>query len=279
MAEHFDFIIIGSGFGGSVSAHRLTEKGYRVAVIEMGKRYRPQDFPRSNWNLRKFFWMPQLGLHGFFRLSFLKHVWVVHGIGVGGGSLVYANTLLKPPNRVWDDPQWARLQDWKTIMPTYYERARHMLGVTTNPYLGTADQYLQKSAKLYGCEQSFYQSEVGVYFGEKGKTVPDPYFGGSGPDRTGCLLCGGCMIGCRYGAKNTLDQNYLYLAEQNGAKIYPETRVIDVRPLADQADGQAGYQVFTRPSTRILGRQETVFTTRGVILPVGSWVRSNSCLA
>lgn len=265
----FDFIIIGSGFGGSVSALRLTEKGYRVAVLEMGKRYRPQDFPETNWRLKKFLWAPQLGLHGTLRMSFLRHVWILSGVGVGGGSLVYANTLLAPPDRIWDDPHWAHLQNWKRVMPPFYALARRMLGVTCNHYMGTADRLLQQAANLQGCGHTFYPVEVGVYFGEKGKTVPDPYFGGEGPARTGCTFCGGCMVGCRYGAKNSLDQNYLYLAEKYGAQIFPEMRVVGVNPLAGQADGRAGYEVQAVPATQLFGRSKKRLTARGVVFSGG----------
>lgn len=265
----FDFIVIGSGFGGSVSACRLAEKGYRVAVLEMGKRYRAQDFPETNWTLKKFLWAPWLGFYGTLRMSFLRHVWILSGIGVGGGSLVYANTLLAPPDRVWDDPHWAHLQHWKGLMPPFYALARRMLGVTCNPYLGTADRLLHQAATLQGFGQTFYPAEVGVYFGEKGKKAPDPYFGGEGPARTGCVLCGGCMLGCRYGAKNSLDQNYLYLAEKYGAQVFPETMVVGANPLSGRVDGGAGYEVQVIQSTRLLKRTRKRFTTRGVIFAGG----------
>jgi cholesterol oxidase len=264
----FDFIVIGSGFGGSVSAHRLTEKGYRVAVLDMGKRYLPADFPKSDWNTRKFIWGPLLKWHGIFRMTLFRDVLVVSGVGVGGGSLVYANTLLVPPDKVWDDPKWARLQNWKGLMPAFYAKARKMLGVTTNPYLGTADKLLQKAAKQQGFAETFYPTEVGIYFGEEGKTAPDPYFGGEGPARTGCVLCGGCMMGCRHDSKNNLTRNYLYFAEKNGARVFPETMAVDVKPINGRIDGADGYEVHTVDSTRWFKRKK-VFTARGVVFSAG----------
>lgn len=264
----FDFIVIGSGFGGSVSAHRLTEKGYKVGVLEMGKRYGKDDFPKTNWELRKYFWGPLLNLHGFFRMTLFRHVWVLSGVGVGGGSLVYANTLLVPPDKVWDDSRWNQLKEWRSVIPPFYETARKMLGVTTNPYLGPADKLLQMAAKEQGVGETFYPTEVGVYFGENGKTAPDPYFGGEGPERAGCILCGGCMVGCRYNAKNTLDKNYLFFAEKNGAKVIPETMVVDVRPVDGVADGSRGYEVETVCSTR-RSRGKKTLRARGIVFAGG----------
>ncbi len=267
MKTDFDYIVIGSGFGGSVSACRLAEKGYRVAVIEMGRRYRAEDFPRTNWNLRRYFWAPLVRFFGFFRMTLFRHAFVISGVGVGGGSLVYANTLLVPPDPVWDDPRWAGLDDWARIMPEYYDLASRNLGVVENPYMGTADRMLKDAAKAYGVEDTHYPTRVAVYFGEPGVTAPDPYFDGRGPARTGCVLCGGCMVGCRHGAKNTLDRNYLYFAEQAGAQIIPEHRVVDVRPIG-AADGSQGYRVTARRSTGWLGRREA-WTTKGVVFSAG----------
>ena len=264
----YDYLIIGSGFGGSVSAHRLTEKGYKVGVLEMGKRYRQKDYPKTNWNYPKFLWMPWIKFFGFFRMVVFKHAFVLSGVGVGGGSLVYANTLLVPPDEVWDDPKWKGLQDWKTLMPKFYQVAKHMLGVVKNPYLGQADRLLQQTSESEGFGESFYSTDVGIYFGEKGKTVPDPYFGGKGPDRTGCTLCGGCMVGCRHNAKNSLDKNYLYFAEKQGATVIPETRVIDVQPL-HHSDGGEGYAIYTEQSTANFFKKRRVFYTRGVIFSAG----------
>lgn len=268
-AFDFDFVVIGSGFGGSVAALRLTEKGYRVGVLEMGKRYRPPDFPKTNWHLRKYFWAPAWGLHGFFRMSLLRHAWVLSGVGVGGGSLVYANTLLVPPDTVWDDPQWAALNDWRAVLPSFYARAKQMLGVTPVPQLAPADALLRQAAEHQGLGHTFQPTEVGVYFGQPGQRVPDPYFNGEGPDRTGCLLCGGCMVGCRHGAKNSLDQNYLYLAEKRGATIIAETMVTRLAPLDGQADGRAGYLLETHNPTRLIRKQRRTFRARGVVLAGG----------
>jgi len=267
-AYDFEFIVIGSGFGGSVAAHRLTEKGYKVGVVEMGKRYRAEDFPETNWQSKKYFWGPMLGNHGFFRMTLFRHLWVLSGVGVGGGSLVYANTLLIPPEKVWNDPKWRHLKDWKAVMPAFYETARKMLGVTTNPYMGTADKLLQEAAKEQGHGDTFYPTQVGVYFGKSGETAPDPYFGGEGPERTGCVLCGGCMVGCRYNAKNTLDKNYLFFAEKNGAQVIPETLVVDVRPIDGAADGGHGYEVHTASSTG-RSRESKVYRARGVVFSGG----------
>lgn len=247
MEYDYDFIVIGSGFGGSVSALRLTEKGYRVAVVEQGRRWTPENLPKSTWALSKWIWRPALGLRGFFSMRFFRHVVVLHGNAVGGGSITYGNTLLVPPDHVWEQGSWAGLNDWKTVMPAHYATAKRMLGVTTNRLLGPADTLLREMACAAGAGASFYPTEVGVFFGRPGDTpgtgYADPYFGGAGPVRSSCIGCGGCMVGCRYNAKNTLDKNYLYLAERQGAVVLAETRVVDVRPLANRADGAAGYTV------------------------------------
>ncbi len=268
MSWDYDFIVIGSGFGGSVSALRLTEKGYRVAVFEMGKRYGTKDFPKSNWNLRKYLWAPGFGLRGIFQMSLFSHAWVLTGTGVGGGSLVYSNTLWVPPDKVWQDARWARLKNWKDVMPQHYHTAQRMLGAAHNEYLGTADTILLEMARKEGYDHTFYTTNVSIYFGEPDVTVPDPYFGGEGPERTGCTLCGGCMVGCRVGAKNTLDKNYLYLAEKRGAKIFAETKVIHITPLNGKSDGSDGYQVETvNPLNPFSGKK--TFTTRGLVFAAG----------
>ena len=265
----FDFIVIGSGFGGSVSAHRLTEKGYRVGVLEMGKRWRPEDFPKSNWNTAKYLWLPFLKCHGSFRMTLFKHVFVLSGAGVGGGSLNYANVLLVPPKNVWLDPLWAGLKNWAAVMPEHYRTARTMLGVTSNPSIAEADDQLRIAAECQGIGDTFYPTDVAVFYGEKGKTVPDPYFAGKGPERTGCELCGGCMVGCRQGGKNTLDKNYLYFAEKGGASIIPETLVTDVRPLNGKSDGSDGYEIHTVSSTSWFGARKKVYRARGVVFSGG----------
>ncbi|UCD39079.1 MAG: GMC family oxidoreductase, partial [Fidelibacterota bacterium] len=262
MPASYDYIIIGSGFGGSVSALRLAEKGYRVAVIEQGRRYRPEDFPRTNWNLRKFLWMPQLGLYGIQAMTLLKDVFVLHGAGVGGGSLVYAGTLLIPPDKVFDDPAWGG-PGWKERLAPYYALAQKMLGATSHQVITPADELLKQCAADIGRGDTFQLNDVGIYFGEEGVTAPDPYFDGQGPDRTGCTLCGGCMVGCRYGSKNSLDLNYLHLAEQLGVELIPETRVTHVQP----ADG--GYQLTTRRVTGLVNPRKT-YEAGGVVFSAGT---------
>lgn len=243
-AERWDFVIIGSGFGGSVSALRLTEKGYRVLVIEKGRRFTKDDFPRSNWDVRRWLWKPELGFRGIFQMSFFEHVTVLHGVGVGGGSLVYANTLPLPKDDFFEKGSWAGLADWKKDLGRHYATARTMLGAAPNPSLTRGDKILKEIADETGRGDHWEPTHVAVFFGEPGKEVPDPYFGGEGPPRVGCNFCGACMTGCRIGAKNTLDRNYLYLAERRGAQILAETEVLHVRP-AGAEDGSDGYQIDT----------------------------------
>jgi cholesterol oxidase len=265
----YDYIVIGSGFGGSVSAHRLTEKGYRVAVMEMGRRWTAESLPKSNWTFWRWIWRPQLALRGFFNIQPFRHVVILHGCAVGGGSITYANTLLVPPAKVWDSGSWAGLADWRREMPAHFEAAERMLGVVENRVFGPADRILQRAADEIGVGGTFYRTRVGVFQAPEGEapgtTHADPYFGGKGPDRATCIACGGCMMGCRFNAKNTLDKNYLYLAEKQGAVVLPETRVVDVRPLGPSADGGEGYEVRTIRSTAWLRRQPRRFTCRGVI--------------
>ena len=269
----FDFIVIGSGFGGSVSAHRLVEKGYRVAVMEMGRRWSPDNLPRTSWSIHRWFWRPKLGLRGFFDMRFFRHVTILHGCAVGGGSITYASTLLTPPDKVWESGNWHGLADWKAEMPRHYETATRMLGVAENKILGPADRLLKKAADAVGAGHTFYHTNVGIFEPEEGepgcKTVPDPFFGGEGPLRTTCISCGGCMMGCRYGAKNTLDQNYLYLAEKHGAQVFPETKVVNVKPLNGD-NGSSGYEVQTVRSTAWIRRRPQRFTARGVVFSASS---------
>jgi cholesterol oxidase len=226
----YDVVIVGSGFGGSVSALRLAEKGYRVGVLEAGRRFGPESLPRTSWDVRNFLWAPRLGMKGIQRITLLKDVVVLSAAGVGGGSLVYANTLYRPPAAFFADPRWAGITDWASELDTHYEQASRMLGVTEQPTMTPSDLVMRQVADEMGAGGTFRRTPVGVFFGEPGKTVADPYFGGAGPDRTGCTECGNCMIGCRVGAKNRLDLNYLYLAEKVGATVHPETEVTALRP-------------------------------------------------
>ncbi len=243
----FDFAIIGSGFGGSVSALRLVEKGYSVCVIERGKRFRDDDFPKTNWDVRKFLWLPLLKCFGIQNLSLFRNVLILSGTGVGGGSLVYANTLLEPGDPFYNAAIWKELASWKQELAPHYLTARRMLGVAPYPRLTHADRVLKECAEELGRGETFKLANVGVFFGEPGKEVADPYFGGEGPARAGCIHCGGCMVGCRHNAKNTLTKNYLYLAEKRGAKILAETNVDRVTPLGDR--GELGYVVDVSRST------------------------------
>jgi cholesterol oxidase len=252
--DSYDWIIIGSGFGGSVSALRLAEKGYRVLVVEKGKRFAASDFPKTNWDLRRWMWMPAAGLHGIFQMSFFEHVTILHGVGVGGGSLVYANTLPMPKEGFFKAPSWAHLADWRAELEPHYATARRMLGSTPNPKETPGDRVLKEIAREIGREGDHHPTDVAVYFGTSGQTVRDPYFGGEGPDRTGCTFCGACMTGCRVGAKNTLDRNYLYLAEKRGVEVRPETEVTAIRE-----GGGGGFVVETKDT---FGGEETMRALR-----------------
>ena len=241
----FDFVVVGSGFGGAVSACRLAEKGYSVAVLEMGKRWTAADFPKTTWSLRRWIWRPGLKLHGFYNMRPFRHVMILCGNAVGGGSITYANTMLVPPDSVWHEGSWQGLAAWDREMPAHYAEARRMLGVTENRILGDADDMLRQMADDQGFGNTFYKTDVAVFFGNPGGGgEADPYFNGEGPARSPCVGCGGCMVGCRFNAKNTLDKNYLYFAEQAGAKVLAETRVVDLRP-AGAPDGSDGYTITT----------------------------------
>ncbi len=263
-AFDFDYIVIGSGFGGSVSAMRLAEKGYSVAVIERGKRWRTADFPKTNWNIRKYLWAPIARCFGIQAITLLRDVMILHGCGVGGGSLVYANTLLVPPDRVFEDPRWSALGRWKEDLAPHYATAQRMLGVTTAPCPTEADHLLREIAEESGRGDTYHATEVGVFFGEPGKTVADPYFDGEGPERAGCIECGGCMVGCRHNAKNTLDKNYLYFAEKRGAQVIPETQVLDIRELPG-----GGYEVETQKITDWIFKRRRTLRARGIVLSGG----------
>lgn len=259
-----DVLIVGSGFGGSVAALRAAEKGYRVTVVEAGRRFTDQTLPKTSWDLRSFFWAPRLGWLGIQKITPLNDVLVLSGAGVGGGSLVYANTLYTPLDDFFADKQWAHITDWKVELSPYYDQASRMLGVTDNPTITPSDVEMRAVAEDMGVGHTFHVTPVGVFFGdEAGKTVADPFFGGAGPRRTGCIQCGDCMIGCRYGAKNRLDVNYLYLAEALGAQIVAETTVTDVRPRPG-----GGYDVLTRHTTK--RRQTRMFTAEQVVFAAGT---------
>lgn len=243
ISTEYDYVIIGSGFGGSVSALRLAEKGYSVLVIEKGKWYKAEDFPKNNWKLKRWIWEPRLGLFGFFKITYLNHVTVLSGVGVGGGSLTYANTLPIPKKEFFTSGSWSNLKDWETELSPHYQEAYRMLGAEENPHLGPADELVRELAKDLGRADHFIKSKVAVHFGKPGETIRDPYFDGKGPDRTGCIHCGACMTGCRHNAKNTLDKNYLHLAQQLGTEILAEREVYDIKPFGDEG-GKDGYHIF-----------------------------------
>jgi cholesterol oxidase len=266
----YDWLVVGSGFGGSVAAHRLTEKGYRVAVVESGRRFADHDFPRSTWDIRRYFFAPRLGLHGIFRLSLFKDVSVVSGAGVGGGSLGYANTLYRARPRFFADRQWAGLEeDWQAALEPHFVEAERMLGVTTVASDDPADDLLREYGRHIGADKTYAKTRVGVFFGTPGETVADPFFEGAGPARTGCIACGRCMVGCPVGAKNTLVKNYLWLAEHAGCRVIPEREVVDVRPLGG-GDGAAGYAVTTERTGAWLRKDRQTITARHVVLAGGA---------
>lgn len=264
LASRFDYdvVVVGSGFGGSVAALRLTEKGYRVAVVEAGRRFADDEFAKTSWDLRRYLWAPALGCFGIQRIHLLKDVMILAGAGVGGGSLVYANTLYRPLKPFYSDRQWAHITDWEAELAPHYDQAARMFGVVDNPTITPADEVMQKVAADMGVADSFHPTPVGVFFGKPAVEVPDPFFGGAGPARTGCTECGSCMTGCRVGAKNTLVKNYLYLAEQNGAKVLPLSTVTALRPL----DG--GFAVDLRRTGR---RVRATITAGQVVLAAGTW--------
>jgi cholesterol oxidase len=268
----YDVLVIGSGFGGSVTALRLTEKGYRVGVIEAGQRFTPQTLPKTSWRLRSYVWAPKLGLRGIQRIHVMKDCLILGGAGVGGGSLNYANTLYEPLQPFYDDPQWAGITDWRDELASHYAQAKKMLGVVTNPTVTPSDVEMQRLAEQFGKADTFRMTPVGVFFGrdgaeEPGTTVPDPFFGGVGPDRTGCTQCGECMTGCRHGAKNTLTTNYLFLAEKNGAEIHPLTTVTTVREGRD-----GGYEVDTVRTGRWRTKTaDRTFTADQVVFSAGTY--------
>ncbi len=270
----FDVLVIGSGFGGSVAALRATEKGYRVGVLESGRRFTDDELPKTSWRLRKYLWAPAIGCYGVQRIHLLPDVLVMAGAGVGGGSLNYANTLYQPPKRFFEDPQWGHITDWHRELGPYYDQAKRMLGVETNPTITPSDKIMKEVAEDMGVGETFSSTPVGVFFGSPGQTSPDPFFGGAGPARTGCTECGSCMTGCRVGAKNTLVKNYLYLAEQAGAEILPLKTVTAVRPRAG-----GGYEVIARRTGGKLRRTETVMTADQVVFAAGTYGTQKLLLA
>jgi len=263
--EDYDVVVVGSGFGGSTAALRLTEKGYRVAVLESGRRFDETTFPKTSWRLRSFFWAPKLGLLGIQRMSLLKNVMVLSGAGVGGGSLVYGNTLYEPFPSFFTDARWSHITDWRAELTPFYDQAKRMLGVVTNPTMTVADDVMRAVAEEMGVAETFVPTPVGVFFGEPGVEVSDPFFGGVGPARKGCTECGECMTGCRHGAKNTLLKNYLYLAERGGAEVWPLTTVTGIRP---RADGR--YEVTAERAGTWVRKRRKVFIASEVVLAAGT---------
>ena len=269
-APLYDFVVIGSGFGGSVSAMRLAEKGYSVLVLERGKRYEDKDFPKTNWNVFKSLWLPFLRCFGTWELSFLNGAIALRGSGVGGGSLMYANVLMETDDRLFEAPSWHHLADWKSTLRPHYDTAKQMLGVTTNPRLGKADEIIREIAIERGAADTFHPTEVGVFFGTENETVADPYFNGEGPARAGCNFCGGCMVGCRYNAKNTLPKNYLYFAEKLGVRILPEVTVTDIHPVVKERTDGARYEVVYRRTTAWISHPLQTIQARNVIVAAGA---------
>lgn len=262
MSYDYDYIIMGSGFGGSVSALRLSEKGYKVLVIEKGKWYDNKDFPKTNWNLPKWLWLPKFKFFGIMKMTYFRHIAILSGVGVGGGSLVYANTLPTPKSNFFTSGSWAKLKNWEEELEPYYKKARTMLGATTNVKLFDSDNRLQDLASAIGKEEAFSPTEVAVFFGEQNKTVKDPFFDGKGPDRAGCNFCGQCMTGCPHNAKNTLDKNYLFLAQQLGCEIIAEHEIRDIQPR------NGGYEITFKKSTSYFRRKKKL-TSKGVVLSGG----------
>ncbi|MET4047710.1 MULTISPECIES: GMC family oxidoreductase [unclassified Rhodococcus (in: high G+C Gram-positive bacteria)] len=270
----YDVLVIGSGFGGSVAALRAVEKGYRVGVLESGRRFTDDELPKTSWRLRKYLWAPAIGCYGVQRIHLLPDVLVMAGAGVGGGSLNYANTLYQPPRRFFEDPQWGHITDWHRELAPYYDQAKRMLGVETNPTITPSDKVMKEVAEDMGVGDTFTSTPVGVFFGTPGQESADPFFGGVGPTRTGCTECGSCMTGCRIGAKNTLVKNYLYLAEKAGAQVLPLTTVTAVRPAAG-----GGYEVCTRRTGGKLRRSVTVLTADQVVFAAGTYGTQKLMLA
>ncbi|KZE99643.1 cholesterol oxidase [Rhodococcus sp. EPR-157] len=267
----YDVLIVGSGFGGSVTALRLVEKGYKVGILEAGRRYEDKDFAKTSWDLKRFLWAPKLGCFGIQRVHLLHDCLILAGAGVGGGSLNYANTLYQPPEPFFKDKQWAHITDWSSELTPFYDQATGMLGVVRNPHMTPSDVVMKSVAEDMGVGDTFIQTPVGVFFGdEPGKKVDDPYFGGVGPERTGCIECGECMTGCRHGAKNTLLKNYLALAESAGADIIPMTTVSGLRALPDGT-----WDVATERTGTWVRKHPKTYTAAHVVLAAGTWGTQN----
>lgn len=276
-AYDYDVIVVGSGFGGSVTALRLTEKGYNVGVLEAGRRFTPDTLPKNSWDLKNYLWAPKLGMFGLQRIHLLGNVMVLAGAGVGGGSLNYANTLYVPPKPFFEDSQWRDITDWQEELKPYYDQARRMLGVRLNPTMTPSDVHLKAAAERMGVGDTFHMAPVGVFFGDgedadgsvkarPGERVADPYFGGAGPARRACNECGECMTGCRHGAKNSLNENYLYLAEKAGAVVHPLTTVVSITD-----DSQGGYAIATLPTDDRRKAKGRTFKARRVVLAAGTY--------
>ncbi|MBA5689111.1 GMC family oxidoreductase [Rugamonas apoptosis] len=273
----FDWLVIGSGFGGSVSALRLAEKGYRVGVFERGQRRRDEDLPKSAWHLHKFLWAPAIGLRGVMRMKVFRHVFFPSQSGVGGGSSVYGGVLYRARPEFFVNPQWRALGDWAGLLRPHYEAAERMLGVRTVPFDSTNQQLARDMARHFGNPDGFHRSPTGVFFGAPGETVKDPYFGGEGPDRTGCTRCGSCMVGCRVGAVNSLQKNYLWFAEKRGTQIMAQRQVVDIQPLG-APDGSDGYRVTTERPGAWFARRRQTHTARGIVFAGGA-LGTNELLA
>jgi len=271
-ADVYDYAIVGSGFGGSVSALRLTEKGYDVLMLEKGSELNAKDFPETNWDIKRWLWAPIFGFRGLFQMRPFSHVQVLAGAGVGGGSLTYANTLPIPKRGFYASPAWAQLADWENDLAPHYQTARRMLGAAPTDFLTPADSLLKELAAERGTPEAFEKPHVAVFMGQPGKTVPDPYFGGEGPDRTGCIRCGSCMTGCKHGAKNTLDKNYLYFARKRGLALRADTEVVHVAPLPE-----GGYRIRALQGRSYFGREEVTFEAKNVIFSGGA-LGTNSLL-
>jgi cholesterol oxidase len=276
-SRDYDWLVIGSGFGGSVAALRLAEKGYRVGLLECGRRFDDEDFAESAWDMRRYFWMPRLGLRGIFRMTVFKDIFIVSGNGVGGGSLGYANTLYRARPAFFRDRQWDGLAEWDRELEPHYATAERLLGVADYEGMTAADELLKEYGEEIGVGDTFKHTRVGIFFGPAGQEVPDPYFGGAGPNRTGCVRCAACMIGCRYGAKNTLVKNYLWFAERLGVEVMPERQVTSLRPIG-VADGSEGYEVVTEHPGAWLRKRRRTLRARGVVVAAGP-LGTNALLA